>query len=93
MKIQHENEDKRGTFFIDENGERLAELTHFESAPGEMTIDHTEVSPKLRGEGIGEDLVAEAVKFARKDELKIVPTCSYAKKILEEAAEYKDVLA
>lgn len=93
MKIEHKEQNKKGAFFIDENGERLAELAYANSAPGVITIYHTEVSPNLRGEGIGEDLVAAAVDHARKNDLKVIPTCSYAKKIIDETSDLQDVLA
>ncbi len=93
MNIKHEEHKKKGTFFIDENGERLAELAYSKSEPSEITIFHTEVSEKLRGEGIGQDLVAEAVSFARRNKLKIVATCPYAKKLIDRTPEFKDVLA
>ena len=93
MEIQHSEVKKKGNFFIDENGEKLAELVYFRSSPGEMTIYHTEVSPKLRGEGIGRDLVAAAVKFARENDLKIEATCPYAKKLIDKTPEYQDIIA
>jgi len=93
MRIEHKEEKKKGVFFIEENGERLAELAYFESAPDEITVYHTEVSDKLRGEGIGQDLVGAAVSFARENKLKIVPTCPYAKKVIDRTPEFQDVLA
>lgn len=93
MEIRHEELKKKGTFFVEENGERLAELAYFNSAPGEITIYHTEVSEKLRGEGIGQDLVAAAVQYARENNLKIVPSCPYTKKVIDRTPEFQDVLA
>ncbi len=93
MKIEHVETEKKGTFFIEENGERLAELAYLRSAPGDMTIYHTEVNPKLRGEGIGQDMVAAAVKYARENDLKIKATCPYAKKLIDKTPEYQDILA
>jgi len=93
MKIEHDVQDAKGVFFINENGKRLAELAYFESAPDEITIYHTEVSDELRGEGIGQDLVGAAVTFARENGLKIVPTCPYAKKVIDRTSEFQDVLA
>ncbi len=92
MEIRHEEQNKKGSFIIDEKGERLAQLDYRSSAEGEITIYHTEVDEKLRGEGIGEDLVAAAVKFARENNLKIVATCPYAKKVIEENEEFRDIL-
>jgi uncharacterized protein len=40
---------------------------------------------------VGEKLVDAAVEFARENELKITATCPYARKKLENTAEYSDV--
>ncbi len=93
MDIQRQEHHRKGAFFIDEDGEWVAELTYVRTGKDTMVIDHTEVDPKFRGENIGEDMVAAAVAFAREQGLKIKATCPYAKKVLDERAEYKDVLA
>ena len=93
MEIKHEEQKKKGTFFVEENGERLAKLEYFHSAPGKITIYHTEVNAKLQGKHIGGKLVEAAVNFARENSLTIVPTCSFAKKVIDRTPEYQDVLA
>lgn len=93
MTIEHQEKQNKGTFFVDENGERQAELVYRRPGGDEMNIYHTEVSPKFRGEGIGQDLVAAAVDFARKNGLRIIATCPYAKKVIDERPEFQDVLA
>ena len=92
MKIQRDEHGKKGAFFIEEEGEWLAEMTYEITGDSEITIDHTEVDKKLRGEGVASDLVAEAVKYAREKGLKIKATCPFAKKELEGNADYSDVL-
>ena len=91
MEIQREEHGKRGAFFIDEEGEWIAEMTYIKSGKGEITIDHTEVDKKLRGENIAEDLVAAAVAYARENGMKIKSTCSYASKALKANADFQDV--
>ena len=91
MEIQREEHGKRGAFFIDEEGEWIAEMTYLKSGDGEITIDHTEVDKKLRAENIAEDLVAATVAYARENGLKIKSTCSYATKVLKENADFQDV--
>lgn len=91
--IEHEETKKKGTFFVSENGEKLAELAYLRSGREEMDLYHTEVNPKRRGEGIGQDLVAAAVNFARNNGLKVVATCPYAKKVIERTPEFKGILA
>lgn len=92
MQIQRDEHGRKGAFFIDENGEWIAELSYTKNN-GIMTIDHTEIAEKLRGEGIGQDLVKAAVEYARENELKINPLCPYAKKVIDRTPEFQDVLA
>lgn len=91
MEIQRDEHGRKGAFYIDEDGEWIAELTYFKNGQT-MTIDHTEVDEKLRGERIGEDLVKAAVAYARENNLKINAVCPYAKKIIEADPELQDIL-
>ena len=86
MQIQHDEHGRKGAFYIDEDGEWIAELSYVKNE-GTMTIDHTEVDEKLCGEGIGEDMVKAAVEYARKEGLKIKPDCPYARKVIERTPE------
>jgi predicted GNAT family acetyltransferase len=92
MQIQRDEHGRKGAFYIDEGGEWIAELTYFKSGDT-MTIDHTEIDEKLRGEGIGQDMVKAAVEYARENGLKIKAVCPYAKKVIERTPEFQDVLA
>ncbi len=49
MEIQQEDNGKKGVFFIEENGEVVAEMTYVWSGEDKIIIDHTEVSEKLAG--------------------------------------------
>ena len=93
MEIQREEHGRKGAFFIDEDGEWIAELTYFRSGDNQITVDHTEVDEKLRGKGVGEDLVKHVVEYARENGLKIKATCPYAKKVIESTPEYQDIAA
>ena len=92
MQIQRDEHGRKGAFYIEEEGEWIAELT-YERNNGTMTVDHTEVDEKLRGEGVGEDLVRAAVEYARENSLKINPVCPYTKKVIDRTPEFQDVLA
>ncbi len=93
MKIERDEHGRKGAFYIEDDGEWVAEMTYVRSGNDQITIDHTEVDPKIRKKGIGTSLVAEAVKYARESGLKIGAVCPFAKKVIEETPEYKDVLA
>jgi hypothetical protein len=49
MKIQHEDNEKKGSFFMELDGERVAEMTYTWAGESMFIIDHTEVSGKLKG--------------------------------------------
>lgn len=91
MEIKNINLKDRGAFVIKRGHERIAELT-YKKENGKMNINHTEVDKSLRGQGVGEQLVEAAVKFARENNLKIAATCPFASKILGSSDEYLDVL-
>jgi len=93
MEIQREETEDKGKFHIEDDGNRIGLMTYRKSGDSVITIDHTEVDPKHRGEGLGEDLVAAGVKYARENNLKIVPTCPFAAKVINETPEFQDVLA
>ncbi|HLM01200.1 MAG TPA: GNAT family N-acetyltransferase [Pyrinomonadaceae bacterium] len=93
MKIQRQQHGKRGAFFIEENGEWVAEMTYSREGTRKIVIDHTEVDDSLKGKGIGKHLVAAAVQYARKNNLLIKPVCPFVKKVLEKGEEYEDVLS
>lgn len=93
MEIQRTEEGSKGSFFIEKEGERLAEMTYSKAGDDKIIIDHTEVNPSLKGTGAGKKLVAEGVKYARENGLKIIPLCPFAKSVFEKNADYSDVLA
>jgi predicted GNAT family acetyltransferase len=46
---------------------------------GAMTLVHTEVPPKLRGRHVGDRLVEAALQAARREGLRIVAVCPFAR--------------
>ena len=92
MKIKRQEHGKNGAFFIEEDGEWIAEMTYTREGVRKIVINHTAVSKSLKGKGIGKALVDAAVKFARGKNLLIKPVCTFAKKVLESSEEYEDVL-
>jgi predicted GNAT family acetyltransferase len=92
MHIQHEQSGSKGAFYVEENGMRLAEMTYSKAGDTRIIIDHTEVSDALRGKGAGKQLVRAAVDLARKNNLKILPLCPFARSIFEKVKDFQDVL-
>lgn len=92
MQIQHNKDGMNGVFYVEDNAERLAEMTYYLKGENKMIIEHTEVDERLRGKNIGLQLVEAAVEFARSEHLKIVPACVFAKSVFDKKQELRDVL-
>lgn len=93
MKVQQEDNDKKGEFYIEVEGNRAALMTYTWAGEDKLIIDHTEVGDALRGKGAGYKLVAASVEFARSKNIKILPLCPFAKSVFDKKPEYSDVLA
>ena len=91
MKISNKQTGNEGVFYIDRDGQQIAEMTYTVSE-GVMIIDHTAVDESLRGQHVGNELVARAVEFARAQNMKIVPQCSFARSVFEKQKALSDVL-
>ena len=70
------NKNGRGAFVIEDTGERLAEM-EISIAGDNLTVYHTEVSDKLKGQGVGSKLLERMVDYARANKLKIIPLCPF----------------
>ncbi len=93
MKIKREEHRNKGAFYVeDEDGDWIAEMTYYREGQRKIVIDHTEVDESLQGQGVGERMVEEAVRFAEDNNLLIKPICPFVKKILESDEKYEDVL-
>jgi uncharacterized protein len=80
-------------FYIGESPEAKTAHIDYRLSGNLLTILHTEVAPVHRGQGVGQQLVAYAVDYVRKNNLKITSLCSYAHKQLADKPEYSDVFA
>ena len=71
MNIKQEDNGKKGKFFVELDGKQEAEMTYTYAGSDKIIIDHTEVSEKLKGQGVGYKLVEAAVDFMRDKGLKV----------------------
>ena len=91
--IQQKETDGKGMFYIEDDGEIIAELSYTLKDNNIMTLDHTETDPKFSGEGLASGLVKHSVDYAKKKNLKIDPLCSYAATQFERHEAYREVQA
>ncbi|MBD3724983.1 MAG: N-acetyltransferase [Flavobacteriaceae bacterium] len=92
MEIQHNNNEKNGSFKGFSNGYKVGEMTYTWAGTNKFIIDHTEVSTDFNGQGVGKKMVLVAVDYARKNNLKILPLCPFAKSVFSRESSLNDVL-
>jgi predicted GNAT family acetyltransferase len=69
----------------------LAELV-YKQRGADLDLIHTEVPPPLEGRGYAAALATAALGFARREGMKVIPTCPYVKAFLQRHPEYADLV-
>jgi predicted GNAT family acetyltransferase len=95
MKGKNMQEIKKGknNFYLGEESNPLASISFALADDDKIIIEHTVVSDSLIGQGIGGQLVSKVAEYARGENKKVIPHCSYAKKVMTQNNEYADILA
>lgn len=91
MEIKHEFTENKGSFYIELDGARVAEMFYSKAGAQRMIISHTEVSDVLRGKSAGKQMVTASVEYARQNNLKILPLCPFARSVFEKVPAFADV--
>ena len=92
LSIQQHEEGPKGSFYHAVDGVPRARMFYVWAGTQKLIIDHTEVDASLRGQGVGEALLAKLVAYARTRGVKIIPLCPYANAIFKKHPEYQDLL-
>lgn len=92
MEIKISTSATKGSAFYESNGSKLAEMTFSIASENLIIIDHTEVDESLKGQGVGKKLLMAIVEKARKEGIKIIPLCPFAKSVFQKDMAIQDVL-
>ncbi len=92
MEIKHQTDNHRGSFYVEAGTKKIAQMVYVMAGPKRMIIEHTEVDESLRGKGIGEKLLETLVEYVRKEGLKVIPLCPFAKATFKKNEQLQDVL-
>lgn len=85
MQVRH----KQGQFFIEVKGKK-ATLDYALNGK-KLDLFHTFTDEELRGQGIAEKLAQAAFEYAKKNRLRIVPTCEYVQHFLKKHPEWESI--
>ena len=92
MEVLLSENDTKGSFYIEQEGQKIGEMTFSKAGTDRIIIDHTEVGENWKGFGIGEMMVRKAVDVARERGISIIPLCVFARSVFEKHEELRDVL-
>ncbi|HIX28791.1 MAG TPA: N-acetyltransferase [Candidatus Blautia stercoravium] len=79
-------------YYVDENGEKAAEVTFPSLDEHTVEINHTFVAPSLRGTGMAGKLMQAAAEEISRQGKRAVLTCSYAKGWFEHHKEFQHMI-
>ena len=91
--IDMEIKEQKNAFYIgDSIGSAIAVITFQPKGEDAIVIDHTFVKEEYRKQGIAHSLVMKVADYARRENKKIVPQCSYAREMLTRDDRFEDIL-
>lgn len=88
--VTHDEKRHRFVISLDE-GE--ATLDYEPAGDGKLDYRSTFVPEARRGEGIGGELVMQALEYAREEGVRVIPTCPFVSWVVEQNPQYEDVIA
>lgn len=89
MEIEHRPDFDR---FVLQTEDAVAEL-RYKKKKDVLHLTHTHVPDAMRGQGVAGRLVKHALEYARENQLKVQPVCSYVVGYFEKHPECKDLQA
>ena len=92
MAIEVRQDEAQGKFYADVDGEE-AVIEYEKRGDGVYDLLHTFVPPHLRGQGVAEDLVRQALDRIRGEGAHIIPSCPFVHLFVERNHGYQDLVA
>lgn len=84
------NNEKLSVFEFETNGEPAKVM--YAKRKDVLYLNYAFVPGTLRGQGVGGEMMEAVLEYARENELKIVPICSYTVRYMNQHREWDDLL-
>lgn len=93
MTFENNRSGNGGVITLKKEEEEVGRLT-YTIFPGDhkLIISFVLVHPQFEGRGMGKFLVEEGIKFARENNWKVYPHCSYARAVMNRMEDAQDIL-
>jgi predicted GNAT family acetyltransferase len=92
VEVEVHREDAQHAYLARIEGE-TAVISYEEAGPGVLDFQHTKVPEAMQGQGVGEELVHQALDDVRARGLKVIPTCPFVSAYIRRHRQYQDLVA
>ena len=93
MTFENNKSGNGGVISLNKENEEVGRLTYTVIPDDQkLIISYVLVHPKFEGRGMGKFLVEESIKFARENNWKVYPHCSYARSVMNRMQDAQDIL-
>lgn len=93
MKYTNNKSGNGGVIILENEDEEVGRLTYtIFPDDHKLIISFVLVHSKFEGRGMGKYLVEEGIKFARDNNWKVYPHCSYARSVMKRMNDVDDIL-
>lgn len=92
MNLEINISGNKGQVTLDIDGKPAGAMTFSVAREDLIIIDHTEVDEEFRGKSVGKDLLFHLVDYLRKNNIKAMPLCPFARSVFQRTPEISDVL-
>ncbi len=89
MTVKHRESADR---FVVRLGDEIAYLSYERKGENVLDYAHVFVPDDHRGKGIAAELTKEALEYARREGINVIPSCPYVVTYLKRHPEYEDVV-
>ena len=93
MKYENNRSGNGGVITLHKEADEVGRLTYtIFPDDNKLVISYVLVHPQFEGKGMGKYLVEEGIKFARENNWKVYPHCSYARSVMNRMKDVDDIL-
>lgn len=93
MVLKHHENGHKGTFYLEEGTDLIAEIRYSFAGADKMILDQTVFYHKLADQSeLTKFLLDALVNYTRGKNIKVVPLCRTAKAMMDKDLSYQDVL-
>ncbi|MBW8358425.1 MAG: N-acetyltransferase [Weeksellaceae bacterium] len=93
MKYTNNKSGNGGVIMLNNDEEEIGRATYtIFPEDKKLIISFVLVHPKFEGRGMGKFLVEKSIEFARENNWKVYPHCSYARSVMNRMTGVEDIL-